>query len=205
MEGIKKRKNPSTPLEDQAEFLDEQEQERLVSDLRKENEKSNRSIQRGLAGLSILVSSLYLLFLKELIYPAQALAVPMIPIPSREPITSETNYPGFAATISLVSLALSFYIILLNSGLSVLSLAKSVVSKDVEQGTPQSASLVVMGNIIVSLIPPLLSYSVSLKELIFWTLPLLVLLMDLLALQMMDNVNQELGGLESSKYKYKGA
>ncbi|KAM3584100.1 hypothetical protein VKS41_004066 [Umbelopsis sp. WA50703] len=45
MEGIKKRKNPSTPLEDQAEFLDEQEQERLVSDLRKENEKSNRSIQ----------------------------------------------------------------------------------------------------------------------------------------------------------------
>jgi hypothetical protein len=95
--------------------------------------------------------------------------------------------------------------ILLNSGLSVLSLAKSVVSKEIEHGTPESSSLVVLGNLIVSLIPPLLSYGVSLKELIFWAIPLLVLLLDLLALQMMDNVNQEFVGLESSKYKYKGA
>jgi hypothetical protein len=138
-------------------------------------------------------------------YPAQALSVPLIPMPSSEPITSETNYPGIAATISLISLALSFYMILLNSGLSVLSLAKSVVSKEIEHGTPESSSLVVLGNLIVSLIPPLLSYGVSLKELIFWAIPLLVLLLDLLALQMMDNVNQEFVGLESSKYKYKGA
>ncbi|CAO3675599.1 unnamed protein product [Umbelopsis vinacea] len=205
MEGIKKRKNPKVPPEDQTEFLNEQEQERLVSDLRTENEKSNRSIQRGLAGLSVLVSSLFLLYLKELSYPAHELSTPMIPIPSSEPITSETNYPATAAITSLVSLALSLYVIILTSGLSVVSLAKSLISKQVEQGTPQSSFKVILVNLVVSWIPMIVSYGVSRKELIFWAIPFLVLLMDLLALQMMENVNQEFVGLEQSKYKYKGA
>ncbi|GAB5585403.1 hypothetical protein Unana1_00303 [Umbelopsis nana] len=205
MEGIKKRKNPATPLEDQSEFLDEQEQERLVSDLRTENEKSNRSIQRGLAGLSVLVSSLYLLYLKELLYPPHDLSTPMIPIPSSDPVTSETNYPAMAALTSLVSLAFSFYVIILNSGLSVISLAKSLVSKEIEQGNPQSAFRVILVNLVVSWIPIIVSYGVSGKELIFWAIPFFVLLMDLIALQMMDSVNQEFVGLEQAKYKYKGA
>jgi len=129
----------------------------------------------------------------------------MIPIPSSEPITSETNYPGLSATISLVSLALSFYVIILNSGLSVFSMAKSLVSKDIEAGSPQSAFVIILVNLVVSLIPIILSLGASSKELVFWAIPLFVLLMDLLALQMMDNVNHEFVGLEKSKYKYKGA
>jgi uncharacterized membrane protein YGL010W len=129
----------------------------------------------------------------------------MIPIPSSEPITSETNYPATAAITSLVSLALSLYVIILTSGLSVVSLAKSWISKQVEQGTPQSSFKVILVNLVVSWIPMIVSYGVSRKELIFWAIPFLVLLMDLLALQMMENVNQEFVGLEQSKYKYKGA
>ncbi|KAG2188123.1 hypothetical protein INT44_000874 [Umbelopsis vinacea] len=183
MEGIKKRKAASTAPEDQAEFLDEQEQERLVSDLRIENDKSNRSIQRGLAGLSVLVSSLYLLYLKELLFPPNDLSAPMIPIPSSEPITSETYYPG----------------------LSVIDLAKSALSKDVPQGSPQSAFRVIIVNLVVSWIPMLVSHSVSGKELIFWAIPFFVVLMDLFALQMMENVNLEFAGLDNARYKYKGA
>jgi hypothetical protein len=129
----------------------------------------------------------------------------MIPIPSSEPITSETNYPATAAITSLVSLALSLYVIILTSGLSVVSLAKSLISKEVEQGTPQSSFKVILVNLVVSWVPMIVSYGVSRKELIFWAIPFLVLLMDLLALQMMENVNQEFVGLEQSKYKYKGA
>lgn len=129
----------------------------------------------------------------------------MIPIPSSEPVTSETNYPATAAITSLVSLALSLYVIILTSGLSVVSLAKSLISKEVEQGTPQSSFRVILVNLVVSWVPMIVSYGVSLKELVFWAIPFLVLLMDLLALQMMENVNQEFVGLEQSKYKYKGA
>ncbi|KAI9289556.1 hypothetical protein BC943DRAFT_314626 [Umbelopsis sp. AD052] len=205
MEGIKKRKAASTAPEDQAEFLDEQEQERLVSDLRIENDKSNRSIQRGLAGLSVLVSSLYLLYLKELLFPPNDLSAPMIPIPSSEPITSETYYPGTAAIVSLISLYLSLYVVLLNAGLSVIDLAKSALSKDVPQGSPQSAFRVIIVNLVVSWIPMLVSHSVSGKELIFWAIPFFVVLMDLFALQMMENVNLEFAGLDNARYKYKGA
>lgn len=161
--------------------------------------------QRGLAGLSVLVSSLYLLYLKELLYPPHELSTPMIPIPSSDPVTSETNYPAMAALTSLVSLAISFYVIILNSGLSVISLAKSLVSKEIEQGNPQSAFRVILVNLVVSWIPISVSYGVSGKELIFWAIPFFVLLMDLIALQMMDSVNQEFVGLEQAKYKYKGA
>jgi hypothetical protein len=85
------------------------------------------------------------------------------------------------------------------------SLAKSLISKEVEQGTPQSSFKVILVNLVVSWVPMIVSYGVSRKELIFWAIPFLVLLMDLLALQMMENVNQEFVGLEQSKYKYKGA
>jgi hypothetical protein len=129
----------------------------------------------------------------------------MIPIPSSEPITSETYYPGTAAIASLVSLYLSLYVVLLNAGLSVIDLAKSALSKDIPQGNPQSAFKVIIVNLVVSWIPMLVSYSVSGKELVFWAIPFLVVLMDLFALQMMENVNLEFVGLEQSKYKYKGA
>ena len=129
----------------------------------------------------------------------------MIPIPSSEPITSETYYPGTATIASLVSLYLSLYVVLLNAGLSVIDLAKSALSKDIPQGNPQSAFKVIIVNLIVSWIPMLVSYSVSGKELVFWAIPFLVVLMDLFALQMMENVNLEFVGLEQSRYKYKGA
>lgn len=129
----------------------------------------------------------------------------MIPIPSSEPITSETYYPSTAAMASLVSLYLSLYVVLLNAGLSVIDLAKSALSKDIPQGNPQSAFKVIIVNLVVSWIPMLVSYSVSGKELVFWAIPFFVLLMDLFALQMMENVNLEFVGLEQSRYKYKGA
>jgi hypothetical protein len=129
----------------------------------------------------------------------------MIPIPSSKPITSETFYPGTAALASLVSLSLSLYVVVLNAGLSVIDLAKSALTKEVQHGNPQSAFKIIIVNLVVSCVPILVSYGVSGKELIFWAVPFLVLLMDLFALQMMENVNREFVGLEEAKYKYKGA
>ncbi|KAI8336662.1 hypothetical protein BC941DRAFT_514096 [Chlamydoabsidia padenii] len=204
METITNRLKPTTtdelPEEDQTEFLDEQEQESLLQDLRKQNEQSNLLIQCGLLFIGVLVSAIFIVYLYEI----QTTAILPFPFLST-PIVSQIKYPHLGILLSILSIMVS----MLN-----LMLTCRVTPSDIIRMTPSHRGMgrldlgTGIGSAVTGSIMPLaclVNDKVVWMEVVFWSLPLMMLTMDLLAITMMGQVEANFTELEKSRYKYKGA
>ncbi|KAI9490528.1 hypothetical protein BDB00DRAFT_875267 [Zychaea mexicana] len=210
MEGLQRRfqsKKPTTHPEDESEFLDEEEQERLLDELREQNEKSNLGIQRGIIVIGILVSTIYAIFFYDLA-TSKVLSVPRIPMPlMQQPIPSLIPVPEFAAMMSMVSLYTSIYTFATTcklSALEIIWLKEPTPSRGIGQVNILTASLAGFAGIVSPCIA-LLDMQTSTLEIAFWSVPLLVLGLMLLGLRMMVQVEGKIADLDKARYKYKGA
>ncbi|KAL0095943.1 hypothetical protein J3Q64DRAFT_1705481 [Phycomyces blakesleeanus] len=200
MDSLHHRLHASPHSDDEAEYLDEQEQEKLLQELWIQNEKSNLFIQRGLILIGFLVSTIYVAFSFEILYSQSGL--PLIPIPTSIPQTSTIFFPRAAAVLSILSLYASIYTLLTTCRLSVLEALwktpahRGLGSLDLKGAAVTSA---------LALTSPLLALlgQTSWVELGFWTIPLLVLLLDFSAYHMMCQVEANFGDLEKARYKFK--
>ncbi|KAG2211925.1 hypothetical protein INT47_004612 [Mucor saturninus] len=192
MEGLHNRKTKVSE-EDEAEFLDEQEQEELLQVLRDQNNKANLAIQRGLIIIGCITSAFILL----------QKGTPIIPISQVFATPTETvlKWSTFAALTSIVSIGTSIFALVIKCKMNILGLLDSLCLSD------QYTSGVVLASIITGAIAPLMAlfHASAWIELVYWTIPLFVLGMYYTALHMMNGVQASLDELEKSKYKYKGA
>ncbi|RUS31571.1 hypothetical protein BC938DRAFT_477545 [Jimgerdemannia flammicorona] len=201
-ESVFKRKTTVSNPEDEAEYLDEQvlflcpfsEQDKIINQLREKNEKSNKSITRGLAGLSALVSILYVLYIWEYFQPSQLLSMPVVPIPTNPPTESTTSFPLISGFSSITTLGLSFYYILTFKDLSAMT-----------PSTETASSNILRASLGTGLVTVLLALRTSWVELLFWAMPLMVVMLYAGALKMMREVDNSVRELEKSKYNFKGA
>lgn len=128
---------------------------------------------------------------------------PIIPISQVFETPTETvlKWPTLAALTSIASIGTSIFSLVIKCKMNILELLDSLCLKD------QYTSGVVLASIITGSIAPLMSlfHRSEWIELIYWSIPLLVLGMYYTALHMMNGVQASLDELEKSKYKYKGA
>ncbi|KAI9030982.1 hypothetical protein CLU79DRAFT_732363 [Phycomyces nitens] len=200
MDSLHHRLHASPHSDDEAEYLDEQEQEKLLQELWIQNEKSNLFIQRGLVLIGFLVSTIYVAFSVEILYSQSGL--PLIPIPTSIPQTSTIVFPRVAAALSILSLYASIYTLLTTCRLSVLEALWKTPAHRGLGGLNIKGAVITSG---LALTSPLLAFlgQTSWVELGFWTIPLLVLLLDFSAYQMMCQVEANFGDLEKARYKFK--
>ncbi|KAL7318479.1 hypothetical protein PS15m_001718 [Mucor circinelloides] len=191
MEGLhfRKRETPKNP-EEETEFLDEEEQEKLLQELREQNDTANMHIQIGLVIIGLLVAALFGSVL------LQRSSIPTIPIADIfESTPSVLTSPKFAVFCSLISIFLSILTLL--------------ASSRVKMATLPQLPLQYIGSaaIITGTISPLMSLfsNATLIELFFWAIPIVLMMMYYFAFHMINQVYQGLDELEGSKYKYKGA
>ncbi|KAI9316289.1 hypothetical protein BX666DRAFT_1949181 [Dichotomocladium elegans] len=211
MEGLQRRLNRSSSStknpEDEAEFLDEQEQDQLVQDLKAQNERSNLAIQRGMILIGILVSAIYAIFLYDAIFPSSFLSVPRIPIPfNPAPVTLPS--PVLAASTSILSLYSAIFAFARAVRLSAPEIICFGPTPSPDRGLGTMSARVAGLSAMAALVAPLIALwdgSIPALEFIFWLVPLLVLGMKALAIHMMLQVDSKIIELEKAKYKYKGA
>ncbi|KAI7863496.1 hypothetical protein BDF14DRAFT_1959135 [Spinellus fusiger] len=207
----------TTALEDTVEFLDEQEQEKLLEELWLQNEKSNRFIQRPGTGGSLSVCNVRALqptlvclinhfpsYVAYWVGPSGSLSsgAPIIPIPTAIPQPSIISFPHLAVACSILSLYSSIYTLLNTCRLSLRELFSSI-SAHRGLGAPPPAAVIVTG--CLGLTSPLMAFleKTAWLEIGFWTIPLLVLLLDFSAVQMMRQVEANFGELDRARYKFK--
>lgn len=109
--------------------------------------------------------------------------------------------PILAAVCSLLSLSLSIAALVLSSKVEMMRLIGTV---------KQYASIKSIGFAAVSIgamspLWTLFQVDYKLIELLFWSIPLIIISMYYLAYHMMSQVYEGLDELEGSRYKYKGA
>ncbi|KAI8642422.1 hypothetical protein BD408DRAFT_416492 [Parasitella parasitica] len=191
MEGLHLRKREkSLNAEEETYFLDEEEQERLLQELRKQNDIANQNIQIGLVAIGLLVEALFGSVL------LQRTNIPTIPIADIFGSTpSLLKSPIFAVICNLISVALAILTLLSCSRVKTKLRPRLPV-----QYTGSAA-------IIIGLISPFMSLfnHTTYIELFFWTIPIVLMMMYSFAIHMINQVYQGLDELEGSKYKYKGA
>ncbi|KAI8084820.1 uncharacterized protein BX664DRAFT_360647 [Halteromyces radiatus] len=192
--------------ENQAEILDEQEQEQLLQDLRKQNEESNLMIQSGLLFVGVLVCAIFIVYLYEVYTHEDFTKGGRLPFPFLStPVSSQVGLPYLGVLLSIGSLLATMATLMLTCRVTFSDLVHMSPS---QRGTGQlhltgSISSIAMGSVMPLLC--LFSIKVTWVEVIFWLLPLMMLAMDLLAIYMMGQVNADFTELEKSRYKYKGA
>ncbi|KAL9540353.1 hypothetical protein MBANPS3_009717 [Mucor bainieri] len=191
MEGLHFRKKEAIKNpEEEAEFLDEEEQEKLLQELREQNDTANMHIQVGLIVIGLLVAALFGSVL------LQRSSIPTIPIADIfEPTPSALNSPTFAVFCSLISIVLSILTLLGSSRVKMATLPQLPLRHT-------GAAAITMASI--SPLMCLIGSATSI-ELFFWSIPLLLVMMYYFAFHMINQVYQGLDELEGSKYKYKGA
>ncbi|KAG2217530.1 hypothetical protein INT45_009955 [Circinella minor] len=211
MEGLQRRfqSNKTSNLEDESEYLDEQEQEQLLNDLREQNEKSNLAIQRGIILIGVLVSTIYAIFFYDLA-TAKILSVPQIPVPLMKPIPSMIPVPEFAAMMSIISIYTSIYTFATACRLTGMEIiGKKSTSLSHHDGIRNhqvnilTTSLAALSGVISPCIA--LWDMASTIEIIFWSIPLFVLVLMMLGFRMMVQVEGKIDDLDKARYKYKGA
>ncbi|KAI8142515.1 hypothetical protein BJV82DRAFT_714098 [Fennellomyces sp. T-0311] len=204
MEGLQRRFKETTHPEDEAEFLDEQQQEQLLQELREQNDKSNLSIQRGIVFIDILVSTIYAIFFYDLA-TAEILSVPRIPVPLMEPVAALIPVPEFAAMMSIASLYASVYTFITACRLSALE----VIWKQPPPGrglAPLNVLTAGLAGFAGAVAPCMALWDMaSTVELVFWSVPLGILCLNLLGWRMMQQVEGKIDDLDKARYKYKGA
>ncbi|ORZ02550.1 hypothetical protein BCR43DRAFT_481719 [Syncephalastrum racemosum] len=212
MQNLQQRFSRAKPenQEDEAEYLDEEEQERLLQDLRRQNESSNLTIQRGMILVGILVSSIYSIFLYDLVFSSHAtFYVPHIPVPFwGSPVASLMPAPELASMTSIACLYVSVYAFIHTCRLN----AREAF---LLQTPPEGRGLAPLGShripialsVILGSVAPIIALydRASAIEVVFWLLPLLVLGLDVLALRMMRQVDEKIEALDKTRYSFKGA
>ncbi|OZJ05122.1 hypothetical protein BZG36_01365 [Bifiguratus adelaidae] len=195
LEGLRSRK-PKVNPEEEAEFLDEEEQERVIEEMRRSNEESNRSIRKGLAGLPVLLLVLFVLYMSEYKPAAPIEQRPIIPIPTSTPVHSVAYFPILSGTLSITSLIFS--------ALFIITLPVALFPQYTDR-IPIPKQYILSIALGLGIVPLLLAIGTSWVEALFWALPLGVCVLNIIATRMMESVTAGLDGLEAMKYNYKGA
>ncbi|CAG8561637.1 12837_t:CDS:2 [Ambispora gerdemannii] len=175
MELLKRRQINSSNLGETAEILDEEEQEQLVVNLRKENDKANNFFRGALTSISGLLASRYVFFLYDLttttslILPADA---------------SGTSSPLLSTLLCIFALFFSIYIL---------------------QSRKSTNILIFVGIGISLLPFLLAMNAEHFMQKLWWGIPLGTLLLDCLALYWIWSSEENVANLEKLKYKLKGA
>ncbi|KAJ8660688.1 hypothetical protein O0I10_003736 [Lichtheimia ornata] len=206
MEGLQRRfKSTTEPNpEDENEFLDEQQQEELISELRTKNDQSNLAIQRGIILVGVLVSSIYTIFLYDTMFPSTFLSVPHIPNPFNA-IPAVTPAPEVSATTSILSLFGSVFTFARGCRLTAMQIIWSPPPPN--RGFNKINILTAAPAACLGLIAPAIALygGVPWLEFGFWSIPFLVLGMMAFAIHMMIQVENNIDDLDKARYKYKGA
>ncbi|CAI2187468.1 5479_t:CDS:2 [Funneliformis geosporum] len=183
MDGLKLRHAQANGVgPDPVELLDEQGQEEVIEELRKQNERANGFFKKALAFVSALVLILHLIFVYE-IMSSSSLSNPIIPFPIFEHIYSSASYKMIATLSSIGALVFSIYLLQ----------ATNVTMLQIYAGA------------FLSIIPNLLAIHTERMEKLWWAIPLGLLILDTIALFLIKDSEQDIRSLEKLKYKYKGA
>ncbi|KAI8349659.1 hypothetical protein BD560DRAFT_410100 [Blakeslea trispora] len=185
MEGLHLRKKLNK--EDENEFLDEEEQEKLLQELNEQNDHANTNIQRGLVMIGLIMLAP---FLQVLLQDGNTLPI------SLHPSTIQTASPHLASTCSLFSILLSIITLVLSSSVPIFP-HLSIQSDYTTQFGWAAA--------ILALMPIFQARQSSWIEFGFWCLPLFVVFMYYSAFVMIRQVSVGIKELEKSRYRYKGA
>ncbi|KAF0456434.1 hypothetical protein F8M41_001372 [Gigaspora margarita] len=180
MNVLKHRHATESQEKDQVEILDEHEQENLIEEFRTKNDRANNIFKKILVFFSLSIMILYLIFFYELMKNSIS---PSIPLPTSEKIYSHTPYPMISAILSISSLLFSVYIL-------------------------QSQIVTVVHlycGIFLSLVSTIMAIGMDRMEQFWWGIPLGLLIIDIIALYIIKDSEQDISGLEKLKYKYKGA
>ncbi|KAI8048326.1 uncharacterized protein B0P05DRAFT_564475 [Gilbertella persicaria] len=187
MEGLHSRKKINR--EDETEFLDEEEQERLLGDLRQQNDQANLNIQRGLVVIGMIVSALFF----SMLFQAYPQTIPISQL--YQPTLTSAVTPRLVALLSIASIYLSIATLILSSSLAI-------VPGLVTQHRDTRVGWMALGTAICVIIQSMTS---SWIEIVFWSIPSMLILMYYSAYCMIHKVSVGLDQLEKSRYKYKGA
>ncbi|ORX58773.1 hypothetical protein DM01DRAFT_1381439 [Hesseltinella vesiculosa] len=199
------RVKTSKNVDEQVEYLDEQEQEELLQDLRNENDKSNLFIQMGLLFVDALVCAIFLVFEYD-VQTHESRHQPLyLPFPFLStPVFSRFSYPGLGVLLSLAAIVCSMVTMVLTCRLTLKEMLQLTSS---HKGVGPFHRQAAVAAASVSSVIPLAAMFIRLEwiELVFWCLPWLVLMMNALAIRMMRQVQDSFTALEKSRYKFKGA
>ncbi|CAG8562212.1 11996_t:CDS:2 [Funneliformis caledonium] len=165
---------------DPVEILDEQGQEEVIEELRRQNDWANSLFKKALAFVSSLILILHLIFIYEIMSSASN---PIIPFPIYEHIYSNASYKMIATLSSIGALVFSIFLL----------------------QAPNVTMIHIYAGAFLSIIPNLLAIHTERMEKLWWAIPLGLLILDTIALFLIKDSEQDIRSLEKLKYKYKGA
>ncbi|CAO3633705.1 unnamed protein product [Cunninghamella blakesleeana] len=200
--------NNKSHEEERPEYLDEEEQEKLLQELRTQNEKSNLIIQIGLLFIGILLSAIYIVYEYDTYTSRNKVFINRATIPFpflSTPVVSQIMLPNIAVILSLGSILSSMALLLYTCHVSFSDIFYFAPS---HRGIGSIHHISLSTSIILGSVAPLISLfsmDVTWIEFFYWSLPLGMLLMDIGAIRMMKQVEYEFTDLELRKYKFKGA
>ncbi|RHZ72479.1 hypothetical protein Glove_242g31 [Diversispora epigaea] len=164
------------------EILDEQEQEKVIEDLRVQNDRANNFFKKALSFLSLMVMILFFIFLNDIVKSSSGII--SIPLPTSEKILSYTPFPLISTIFSISALIFSIYLLQ----------AQNITIIHIYWGA------------FLSLVPNILAINTTERmEKLWWGIPLGILIFDVIALFLIKDSEQDVKSLEKLKYKYKGA
>ncbi|KAL1915330.1 uncharacterized protein VTP21DRAFT_6788 [Calcarisporiella thermophila] len=200
--------NDEKPIEEQAEFIDDQEQDRLIEELRQQNEKSNRFFRSALSIISFCIAGWHLLLIRSALF-----SNPVLPLPISPPMETRNWFPISSALLSILSQVL-LTVALWEEGRSAserLSLSATRVQEEeragrLATGAKSRANAAVLAALGLAVLPVMLTFAVADGiELGFWMIPSIVVALNLVAIKTMREGDSGIIELERAKYKYKGA
>ncbi|OAQ32401.1 hypothetical protein K457DRAFT_153601 [Linnemannia elongata AG-77] len=193
LQNLKRRPNAAkqlfrgTPVDDEPEFLPEEEQEELIESLRAANDKANDWFKFVLLAFSGMEIFTHLVFAAYAWY-RRASKPGSFPDQDEDPsqFFRDSISPVAATLFSLISFAIGMAII-----------------KDTTQIGRDS--LLVWTSVSVIPLFLMMGATVFSFELLWWSMPLLLQIVDLTSLWVMQSPDEEIIRLENSQYKLKGA
>ncbi|KAI8060032.1 hypothetical protein BC940DRAFT_312997 [Gongronella butleri] len=196
----------STSDDDPAEFLDEQEQEQLLKELRDANDKSNLLIQIGLLFVGVLVCAIFLVFLYDIQTHERRHQPLYLPFPFfSEPMEARFPFPGIGVLFSLVAIVLAMLTTVTTCRIAVQDIVSLTSAHRGIGALHRESALAAAGAATLMPLACLLVQGCTLAEVGLWGLPWMVLIMHMMAIRMMRQVQESFTMLEKSQYKYKGA
>ncbi|KAF9959843.1 hypothetical protein BGZ72_008617 [Mortierella alpina] len=192
LQHLKKRKSTARDLfrgpqaTDELEFLPEEEQEELIESLRISNDRANSSFKLVLLAFSVMEFFIHIAFSVYRWYQSSS-QYPHYP-DSQDPsiVFRQSASPATATLFSLISFGIGIFII-----------------KDTTRIARDSLAVWTF----VSVTPLLLMAGATdfSFELLWWSMPLMLQVVDLTSLWIMQDPDEAFFKLEKSQYKLKGA
>lgn len=148
----------------------------------------------------------FIVYLYELQSSSTRLTGAVLPFPFlSSPVVSQLKYPQLGILLSIGSVLASMLNLMWTCRVTVDDLVRMTPSHRGMGPLYSGAAIVAM---ILGAIEPMLctfNNNATWIEVGFWSLPMMMLIMDQLAIHMMRQVEANFTELEKSKYKYKGA